>query len=84
MAADHSLESFFVRLADAAGTALISAGEADAVLDLARVVAHGIERRYAPLTAYALGLALHADADPVAREARVRAVIDVIHEMTRD
>lgn len=32
--------------------------ETDLVLDLAREVAHGTERRFAPLTAYALGVAV--------------------------
>lgn len=82
MTADEPLESFFARLADAAGTVPITPAEADAVLDLARVVAHGTERRYAPLTAYAVGLALGPDVDPVGREARVRAVIDVVHELS--
>lgn len=36
--------------------------EAALVLDLAREVAHNTERRFAPLTAYALGLAVGAAA----------------------
>lgn len=36
--------------------------EAALLLDLAREVAHGTERRYAPLTAYAVGLAVGAAA----------------------
>ena len=32
--------------------------ETDLVLDLAREVAHGVERRFAPLTAYAVGVAV--------------------------
>lgn len=36
--------------------------EAALVLDLAREIAHGTERRFAPLTAYALGLAVGAAA----------------------
>lgn len=32
--------------------------ETDLVLDLARDVAHGTERRFAPLTAYAVGVAV--------------------------
>lgn len=34
--------------------------ETDLVLDLARDVAHGTERRFAPLTAYAVGVAVGA------------------------
>ncbi len=32
--------------------------DADAILDLARVVAHAVERRAAPVTTYILGLAV--------------------------
>ncbi len=32
--------------------------ETDLVLDMARDVAHGTERRFAPLTAYAIGVAV--------------------------
>ena len=40
------------------------------VLDLARVVAHNVERRAAPITTYLLGFAAGAqDANPVAIEA---------------
>lgn len=77
-------EVFLGRLADEAGTAVISAGEADAVLDLARVVAHGVRRRLAPLTAYALGLALSGDADPAEREARVRSVSALVEDLEVD
>ncbi|MDQ4132640.1 MAG: DUF6457 domain-containing protein [Actinomycetota bacterium] len=42
------------RLAQALGLTL-DESEAAAVLDLARVVAHGSERRYAPLSTYLAG-----------------------------
>jgi hypothetical protein len=35
-----------------------SGDEANQILDLTRDVAHGTERRYAPLTAFALGVAV--------------------------
>ncbi len=42
------------RYAEALGLEL-GADEADAVLDLARVVAHGSERKFAPLSSYLAG-----------------------------
>jgi len=42
------------RYAEALGLSL-TGQEADAVLDLARVVAHGSERRFAPLSTYLAG-----------------------------
>lgn len=38
--------------------------DTDLVLDLARVVAHGIERRAAPVTTYLLGIAVGRGSDP--------------------
>ncbi len=46
----------------------VTEGEAEAVLELARVAAHASERRAAPVTAYLVGMAV-AGAAPEAREA---------------
>jgi hypothetical protein len=54
--------------------------ETDLLLDLARDVAHGTERRFAPLTAYAVGVAVgsrlgsQAD-DPAVREQVLRDLV---------
>ena len=44
------------------------------VLDLARDVAHGVERPAAPLTALLAGAAVAAGADPADVAARIRAL----------
>lgn len=44
------------------------------VLDMARDVAHGVARPAAPLTAYLLGLAVGAGADPQQAAARISAM----------
>lgn len=54
--------------------------ETDLLLDLAREVAHGTERRFAPLTAYALGVAVgqqlgEAAGEASAREDALRALV---------
>ncbi|MGH8929561.1 MAG: DUF6457 domain-containing protein, partial [Egibacteraceae bacterium] len=57
------------------------------VLDLTKVVAHTSERYYAPLAAYAAGLAIGADGgvgSPSARAARVRELIDVVRTMRKE
>lgn len=46
--------------------------ETDLILDLARAVAHGTERRFAPLTAYALGVAVGREVGEAAGEAAPR------------
>ena len=60
------------------GAPALDAAEQEAVLDLTRVVAHTSERRLAPLTAYALALALGDVTDPAERTRRVRAAIDAV------
>lgn len=70
---EPSVEPFFAALAADAGTVPLSDAEADAVLELTRVVAHTRERRLAPLTAYAAALAF-AQLDEAGRIAHVRAL----------
>lgn len=72
------LEQFFEELAGRAGTAPVSAAEADELLDLARVVAHTVERKYAPIATYAAGLALTTASRPEERAARVRAIKEAV------
>ena len=67
-------EEFFTTLAERFGTPVPDAEERRLVLDLTRVVAHSAERRFAPLTAWALALTLD-EADPAARIARLREVL---------
>ncbi len=47
--------SFPDRYAEALGEPSLTDAEVDAVLDMARTVAHATERRYAPLAAYLAG-----------------------------
>ncbi|MDP8977462.1 MAG: DUF6457 domain-containing protein [Actinomycetota bacterium] len=74
---------FFAELAQRGGTPPLDAEEADALLRLARVVAHRFERRYAPLACYVAGRALASD-DASQRTARIRALTDTIGDMARD
>lgn len=46
------------------------------VLDVARDVAHGVERPAAPLTTYLLGVAVGRGADPVEAAATIRSLLD--------
>jgi hypothetical protein len=81
---DERLDEFFTALSDRLGTVALGRAEIDVVLDLARVVAHLEERRYAPLTAYlaGLGLADSADVDdPDARADHIRGVIGVVRDL---
>jgi len=66
-------------LLDHLGLPPIDEEEVELVLDLARVVAHGWERRFAPLAAYALGVAAEG-ADREDRLLRLRALIDVVED----
>ena len=51
------MDDWLDRFADALSVARLDPAEADAVLDLARVVAHGTERRNAPLATFLAGWA---------------------------
>lgn len=66
-------------LLDHLGLPPVEDDEAELVLDLARAVAHGWERRFAPLAAYALGVAADG-ADREDRLLRLRALIDVVED----
>lgn len=48
------------RYAEELGVASLTADEAEALLDLARDVAHGTERRFAPLSTFLAGVAAGA------------------------
>lgn len=81
-AMNDDLVDFFDRLAAAAGTARVDPAEVDAVLDLARVVAHSAERRYAPLATYAAALALPSDSAARDRAEHLRNVIAAVQQLT--
>lgn len=80
--ADRELEAYFARLGAEAGTPALSDAEADEVLDLTRVVAHTVERRYAPLAAYAAGLAIGTATDPAQRATRVREILRAVRRLS--
>jgi hypothetical protein len=70
------VDDWIDRLADALGQEHLTADEIDVVLMLARDVAHGVERRLAPLSTFMAGLyvATRANDGTPRREALARAV----------
>ena len=78
---DEQAVMFFERLAAEAGTPALQADESAAILDLARDVAHGSERRFAPLAAYAAGLAIGAATAPGDRAIAVAGIIEAVHRL---
>lgn len=66
-------------LLDRLGLPSLDDEEAELVLDLTRAVAHGWERRFAPLTAYALGVAADG-ADREDRLLRLQGLIDAVED----
>jgi hypothetical protein len=83
MIKDADLQAYFDRLAAEAGTPPLTPDETDAVLDLTKVVAHTSERFYAPIAAYAAGLAIGGGTDPDDRAKRVRELIGVVQKLRR-
>jgi hypothetical protein len=74
---DEDLDRYFAALAAEGGTPPLTTEEVDAVLDLARIVAHTSERRFAPLTTYLAGLTIGVSGggtDGAERAARIRAL----------
>lgn len=81
MTGGDDFEGFLADLTAEAGIPTLDAGEAAAVLDLTRVVAHQVERRLAPLTAYALGLALDPSLPPAARAQQARDLTETVRRL---
>lgn len=63
---------FFSDLSALLGTPTMGEDERTAILELTRVVAHSSERRFAPLTAYALALTMSPQADTATRARQVQ------------
>lgn len=68
-------ESYLEALAESLGCGL-GDDEIDAVLDLARVVAHGSERRFAPVSAYLVGRYVAARTAPGTGVSRAEALAE--------
>ena len=68
------MDEMLQRLAEALGVTPLSQEEQRLLLDCARDVAHGRERRHAPLSAFLLGVA--AGRSDVDRETAVRDCIE--------
>lgn len=71
-------DEVFAALAAGMGAPPLTSEETAAVLRLAKAVADASERRFAPLTCYAAGLVIGADASDTERLARLRQLIDEI------
>jgi hypothetical protein len=78
---EDRLLAFLQAIADRTGTEPVKIEEADAVLDLARIVAHTHERRFAPLTTYLAGFVLGSAPDWETRSERLRALTDIVREI---
>ncbi len=74
-------ERFFAALGSRAGTPALGAEEADAILELARVVAHEVQRRFAPLASYVAGVAAAAIPDSAERVSAIRRLTATVREL---
>jgi hypothetical protein len=76
------MDEWLERYAGELGVPSIDADTARAVLGLAREVAHGVERRLAPLCAYLVGLHVAGQAEHgVDRTQAVREALDTARSM---
>ena len=79
MSTEGPVGPFFARLAERVRTPPLGEDEAELVLRLAKVVADWSERRYAPLTAYAAGLAVCAGGPD--RVGQLRELLSAVESM---
>jgi len=75
MAATPPDAGFLDRLAASLDVPPLADDEVDRLLDLARVVAHGTERRFAPLAAFLAGVAVGRGRDLADAAAATEAVL---------
>lgn len=73
---EDAVEEHLARLAAAVGEPTLDDDEVEELLDLARVVAHGTERKLAPLSTFLAGLA-------VARSVEGRSRLDALLDASR-
>ena len=73
---DQELAAWVVRVCAELGLEPLGAGERDAILDLAREVAHNVARPGAPVTAFLLGVAVGRGADLEDARSRLVGLID--------
>lgn len=86
MPTDPQLEEFLAALSAEAGTPPLRSAECEEALRLVRVAAGSMERRYAPLAAYAAGLALGQLPEGATEQARIewmRRLADTVRELRR-
>ncbi|MEV4507683.1 DUF6457 domain-containing protein [Dactylosporangium sp. NPDC049525] len=76
MSVDQELAAWVVRACAELGLEPLSVGEQDAILDLAREVAHNVARPGAPVTAFLLGVAVGRGADLEEARSRLVALVD--------
>ena len=76
------MDEMLQRLADALGVAPLSEQEQRLLLECARDVAHGSERRHAPLSAFLLGVS--AGRSEVERETAVRSSVERVRAVIAD
>lgn len=70
-----TLDAWTARVVDELGVE--QTVDVELVLDLAKVVAHGIVRPAAPLTTYLLGIAVGRGADPVQAARQVSRLLEL-------
>ena len=76
------MDDWLDRLALALGEPALAPGELGSLLKLTRDVAHGVERRFAPLSAFVIGAAVgRRAAEGKAREAAFREALETARSL---
>jgi Domain of unknown function (DUF6457) len=76
------MEAWIDQLAEALGEDVLTPGETASLLEVAREVAHRVERRITPLSTFLLGLAAgRSQAGGASRSEALQAVLDTVRSL---
>lgn len=78
------MEAWIDRLADALEETPLAPTEVEALLEAAREVAHGVERRVTPLSAFLAGVAVGRTRGSEPREVALTRTLEVLRRMVEE
>lgn len=78
------MDTWIDRLATSLGEEPLAPTEVEALLDAAREIAHGIERRVTPLTTFLLGISVGRERGHEPREVSIARGLEIVRRMIEE
>lgn len=78
------MDTWIDRLATSLGEEPLAPTEVEALLDAAREIAHGIERKVTPLTTFMMGIAVGRDRGREPREVSLARALETVRRMIEE